>query len=580
MGTDGARAPKDWKVQKSDGSRLEPANLSVLRHWVETGQIEADDLVINEDLSDWIRAAEALDLFDLFERQEPGDRSGESARQSVEFADLEIKIPDCAYHPGQPAAEICVGCGKFVCKECGERFESKLYCRRCLAEKQVGAEPGLAAAGPVAQIIPGVRPAQRVNRFSLASVTLSVVAILCSFLMISPRFRMAAAPAVGFISFLAALLGAIGLGNLRSTQLSSRSKQFALSGLLVGLSLLILSVMAISLSIRQFRSGSATSIRGNQLNSIAPQTARRQPIYSKQMQEERDANSRQLLDQLTDQLNAGQLEGAVSTARTLVGLYPETDAARITQERLPLLENALEEKRVVDQESLRENEERARQRLEYALKIYSDGNLNVTIDLLRSIVENFPTTETAKLAEAELKRIEGLLTNQRMKQEEEDASRLARQARERMEMERYEEAADIYRRLLNQYPATPTAVAARADLAQAQLLLSDASEREFRRIQKQSPDLSYEDVIPRLQEFLAQYPSSARFEEANRMLQDHLTNKSIADGLYTFGKTYLSERKYSLALGRYDKLINEHPRSQWTAQARKDREHALEKLKE
>jgi outer membrane protein assembly factor BamD (BamD/ComL family) len=62
------------------------------------------------------------------------------------------------------------------------------------------------------------------------------------------------------------------------------------------------------------------------------------------------------------------------------------------------------------------------------------------------------------------------------------------------------------------------------------------------------------------------------------MLQEDTTNKTIADSLYTFGRAYMAEQKYSLALGRYDKLIKEHPRSQWIPQARKDYEEALQKL--
>jgi TolA-binding protein len=64
------------------------------------------------------------------------------------------------------------------------------------------------------------------------------------------------------------------------------------------------------------------------------------------------------------------------------------------------------------------------------------------------------------------------------------------------------------------------------------------------------------------------------------MLQENQAGKLVADGLFTFGSAYFSERKYKLALGRYEKLIKEHPRSQWVPQARNDSEIALEKLKE
>ena len=52
MSAEGIRGGRHWKIKKRDGSRLEPANLEVLRHWVETGQIGPDDHVINEDLAD------------------------------------------------------------------------------------------------------------------------------------------------------------------------------------------------------------------------------------------------------------------------------------------------------------------------------------------------------------------------------------------------------------------------------------------------------------------------------------------------------------------------------------------------
>jgi hypothetical protein len=206
MSSDETRESKNWKVQKEDGSRLEPANLAVLRQWVSSHQIGPDDLIINDGLSDWIRAAEVIELFDLFEKRDSPTQPDAPSPPPQISLELEVDTPDCAFHPGRASVEICVGCGKFVCGECGERFESKLYCRRCLAEKQVGAEPG-APAGPgaIAQIIPGVRPAGRLNRFSLAGIVFSGVALVSAFLMLSPGLRIAVAPVVGFIAFLGAL---------------------------------------------------------------------------------------------------------------------------------------------------------------------------------------------------------------------------------------------------------------------------------------------------------------------------------------------------------------------------------------
>ena len=66
MSSEDIQGPLHWKVKKRDGSRLEPASLDVLRHWVTSGQIEPDDLVINEDLADWVLASEIVELADLF----------------------------------------------------------------------------------------------------------------------------------------------------------------------------------------------------------------------------------------------------------------------------------------------------------------------------------------------------------------------------------------------------------------------------------------------------------------------------------------------------------------------------------
>lgn len=586
MSSDGVKEAQNWKVKKRDGSRLEPANLSVLRQWVASHQIEPDDLVINDDLADWIRAAEVLELFDLFEQSEAGSKSVSPVNQKEKAAGAEFEIitPDCAYHPGRTASEICVGCGKFVCGECGERLENKFYCRRCLAEKQVGVEPG-APAGPgaIARIIPGVREANQLNRVALASLAAAVVAIAASFLMIIPGYVVAVAPAVGFISFLAALLGAVALGNIRLRKSSARSRQFALAGLFAGLAVLILSVGAISFSIREVRSayGRTGNLR-SQGDSILPQISRRQtPIgQTTQTKEEREANARQLMEQVAEYLKAGQLEQAISTGRTLVGLYPETGAAKLVEERLPVIEQALAAKQAQEKEVQLQNEDIARRRLDHALQLSSGGNQTAALDLLRSIVDGYPGTESADLAKKEVEKIENVLANQRLKQQDQEASLLAHNAEKYMTAADYDKAAELYGRIVTQYSDTPTAASVRSAYEEAQLLATDPSERGFRKIQQNLADRNYEQTIDELQDFLGQYPNSKRFEDAKAMLQENITNKSIADGLYNFGRAYMAEQKYSLALGRYEKLIKEHPRSQWIPQAKKDYEEALEKLQE
>jgi tetratricopeptide (TPR) repeat protein len=580
MNADETRESKNWKVQKEDGSRLEPANLAVLRQWVSSHQVGPDDLIINDGLSDWIRAAEVIELFDLFEKRESPTQPDAPSAPSQETLEFEVETPDCAFHPGRASVEICVGCGKFICGECGERFESKLYCRRCLAEKQVGAEPG-APAGPgaIAQIIPGVRPAGRLNRFSLAGIVFSGVALVSSFLMLSPGLRIAASPVVGFIAFLGALMGAVGLSNIRSAQ-SARSKQFALAGLLVGLSILILSIWAVSISIKEFKSASGEKLARRNEGWIVPQEGRRQAPLSGEAKGEREANAQQLLDQVVKNLNERQLEQAVSAARTLIGLYPETEAGRRAEQSLPALEQALADRQAQDKELIVQNEELARQRLEHAMQFIAEGNRGTAADLLKSVLEGYPETKAAASAKEELAKLEGAVAAQRMEKQEQEASQIARRAKEHMEAEQYAQAVELYTRLLDNYPSSSAAASARTEYERARLLLNDPSEREFHKIAARMPEQTYEETIEGLQDFLARNPDSARFEQAKAMLQENQAGKLVADGLFTFGSAYFSEQKYKLALGRYEKLIEEHPRSQWVPQARKDREKALEKLKE
>jgi hypothetical protein len=244
MSPDNTEGPRHWKVKRRDGSRLEPASLDVLRHWVTTGQIEADDLVINEELAGWVLASEAIELDDVFQKPEfepaPGRAEApvpepEPAPGIVEPSaqEEEVRVPDCAFHAGRTASEICVGCGKFICEECREQIERKAYCRRCVAEKHAGIEPG-APVGPDAEgaEAPGAGPVAETSRHAVASVVLIVCALVASVAMFVPRPNIMYAPVVGFIAFMAALLGGLALSRIRQSGNSLRGTGLALSGFL------------------------------------------------------------------------------------------------------------------------------------------------------------------------------------------------------------------------------------------------------------------------------------------------------------------------------------------------------------
>jgi TM2 domain-containing membrane protein YozV len=40
----------------------------------------------------------------------------------------------CYVHPQNEAVGACVGCGKFICKECATEINGRNYCKKCLAE--------------------------------------------------------------------------------------------------------------------------------------------------------------------------------------------------------------------------------------------------------------------------------------------------------------------------------------------------------------------------------------------------------------------------------------------------------------
>jgi outer membrane protein assembly factor BamD (BamD/ComL family) len=117
-------------------------------------------------------------------------------------------------------------------------------------------------------------------------------------------------------------------------------------------------------------------------------------------------------------------------------------------------------------------------------------------------------------------------------------------------------------------------------LQEAELLASDPSEREFRRLKDSLQNLTYEESISALRDFTVKYPQSGRVAEARALLDENQTHKNAADSLYNFGHAYFEEGKYSVALGRYDKLIKEFPRSRWIPQAQKEYEQTLEELQQ
>lgn len=589
MSSDEVHEPRHWKVKKQDGSRLEPANLDVLRHWVASRQIEPDDLVINEELADWIRASEVLELFDLFEKREPHPPpAAEPEPIPIEIREAEVEVPDCAYHPGRKATEICVGCGKFICEECRERLEGKMYCRRCRAEKQAGVEPG-APVGPgaPARIISGVSPASTMSRLAIASLVFAVVALGASSMMVVSRFILTTAPAVAFIAFIAAMLGGLAFNRIRLSGGVLRGGPLALAGLISGCLMLVASLtVAFVFTGRLQRASEGDTGRlgglGQQIPGRRQGVARRQPLpdLTKKGREEREANAKQLLEQVEKYLNEGQLDQAVSISKTILGLYPDTETAKLIEERLPALEQVLARRRAEEEEIKQQNEQLSQQRFEHALTMYSEGNRATALDLLKSIVESYPETNAAEQARVEITKIEKAIADQELKRLDEEASRLAGQANRRMESEQYAEAVEMYREIMSRYPQTPTATTIRPKLKEAELLASDPSEREFRKIQKEFQANTYEESIALLQDFLAKYPDSNRADEAKGLLDENQASKRTADSLYNFGRTYFEEQKYNVAVGRYGKLINEYPRSRWIPQAKKEYEETLEKLRE
>ena len=593
MCSDEAHEPRNWKVKKRDGSRLEPATLEVLRHWVVSRQIEPDDLIINDDLADWIPASEVLQLFDLFEKREPETRPRlapidvTAAQKPKHERGDDVEVPDCAFHAGRKATEICVGCGKFICEECRQRVEGKVYCGRCMAEKEVGAEPGAPVRqGAAAQIISGAIPSASTSRLAVFSLALSICALLASVTMLLPGRTLIAAPATAFVAFIAALSAGLALSRIRLAGNVVRGRSLAVAALVSSCVVLVVSFTVISLFTMRARPASregAGQLAG--LEEPGPgdrHITRRQqpPEFLEQTREEHEANARQLLEQVEEYLSDGQIEQAVSTSKTILGLYPETETAKLITERLPVLEDALDRERAEAAALKQQNEQRAQTRFDHALKMYSEGDRVTAMDLLSSVVDSYPDTNAARLARVEIAKIQTAIADQRMKKLDEEASRLAQQAEAHAEAEEYAEAIALYTEILSSYGQTPTATSVRPKLKDTELLANHPSEREFRKILRQIETETYENSIVLLQDFLTHFPDSDRDREARELLTENESNKRIADSLYNFGRTYFDEQKYNLAFGRYGKLLNDYPRSRWTPQAKKEYEESFEKLKE
>ena len=577
MGPDEAHGPKYWKVEKRDGSRLEPANLDILRQWVASGQIGADDLILNEEIADWIRASEVAELSDLFGKQVPVSDSPQ-APADTEKEEQEVEVPDCAFHPGRTAAEICVGCGKFICEECRERLEGKVHCRRCMAEKQAGVEPG-APVGPGAsgQVIAGAPASSAMSRLAIVSLVFSAAAVAASVITFVPRINIVMAAVAGSIAFVAALLGWFALSSIRLSGMLLRGRGIALAGLISGCVILIASLSFVFYSTRQPGSG-----EGSGLVDITRGRSGRQPrqFFSKKAKAEREAEAKKLLEQAGEDLGRGRLKRAITRCEAILDLYPETDTAKLIKRRLPILEQALATKEAEAEALKLQNEQSAATRFEHAMGMNDEGDQATALDLLKSVVSTYPKTETAKQARAEIARIEKAAADEEASVLDREASQLAAQADQLMESEKYSEAARLYERIAADYSKTPTAAATKAQLEEARLLSEDTSESEFRKLQKKIETKTYAESVALLQDFIKKYPKSNRISDVVTLQDENRTNERDADSIYNFGRAYFEDNKYDAALRRYRELINEYPRSRWISQAKEEYQKTLEQLKQ
>ncbi len=590
MSPENIRGPRRWKVKKSDGSRLEPASLDVLRQWVTSGQIVANDLVINEELADWITASEVVELADLF--PESKSRS-ESTSAQEPFPDPhekepEVQVPDCAFHSGRTASEICVGCGKFICEECRRRIDKKVYCRECMAEKEAGVEPGTPVGpGVSGAAVSGAAPSKEISRLAIASLVFLAAAALASVGMVVPRPNIMFALGAGFLAFMAALLGGFAFSRIRQSGDTLGGRRMALSGLVAG-SVVLVGTLAMAstlvtqtgLAARGAARRSGAPIRGNtgRRTGALPQIGRLQ--QGGRDLADSEAGARSLLDQAGDLLNQGRFEEAISKCKEIIRIYPNTRTAELVDDRLPVLIEEFERQRAESEELRQQNESAALQRYEHAIGMFADGDEATALALLRSIVESFPEAETAEKASVMIASNEDRIAAEDLQKLDAEARRLVAEADQLVGAEQYAEALQLYRKVVRKYPKSPTAADAKLSLANVETLVSDPSERAFRRIQKDLEAKTYEESIALLEGFLGEHPTSARVVEARKLLDENSKHRRTADNLYNFGRAYFEDEKYEVALGRFSKLLKDYSRSRWVPQARKEYEETLGNLQE
>ncbi len=595
MGVDKRKESLNWKVKRQDGSRLEPANVDVLRQWAASGEIGPDDLVINDELADWMRASEIPELKNLFQVRSavPGESvPSEEERISPRAREAEVEVPDCAFHPGRTSSEICVGCGKFICEECRQRYEHKVYCRRCMAEKNAGVEPGapvgLDAVSDGRETTLAKVP---MSGFAIASVVFSGIAILAVAAMLVPGISIATVPVAGFCSFLAALLGGLALNRIRMSAGFLQGRGVALAGLVFGCFILGVSlIFAYAFTVQAKRGPAQEGARRTGLErwipagrrSGLPRSARRQSQegFLKRPVEEDENAAKRLLEEASMLLSQGKLEEALTQCKSLVSYYPETETAELVRQRMPVMEKALQQQRAEREERAQEIETAAREKYELALNLYSEGDRIASLELFRSIVDDYPEASVAKRARTEWSRIKQEIANEESARRQAEASSLAADAEQKMEAEQYADAAVLYRRIIAAYPETPTASDIKPKLEQVELIISDPSELAFYKIQEELETRTYEEAIVQLEGFLERYPDSARTEQVTELLAENQRKKGEADTLYNFGRAYFEDGKYRSALGRYEKLIAEYPRSRWIPRAKQENREALKRLQQ
>ncbi len=591
MSAEDIGGPRRWKVKKRDGSRLEPANLEVLRHWIKTGQVGPDDLVINEDLADWVLVLEAVEFDDILQKkshtpaEKPKPISASAPRPKPppkEEQEEEVKVPDCVFHAGTEALEICVGCGKFICEECRHRVDRKAYCKRCMAEKKAGVEPGAPlGSGAAAMVAPGSARPPAFSRLAIGSVSFAALALAAGLLMAVYEPRIWFAPAAGFFSFMAALIGGLAISRIRQSADPARGEGLAMTGLISG-GVILLVTLAVAADLTMDARESAPRVAGGSDAPITRSLFRRPraSTASPDMAKKRETAAEQLLNRAADLLNDDKLERAIEKCEQILHLYPETETAKLVEERLPVLREELERVRADEEEARGRNEETAREAYEQAMEIYSAGDPSAALELLRSMAKEYPRTAAAEDAGALIEEEDRKAEKENLRKLESEARELVAKADRLLDSEQYAEAARIYGEIGQKYAKTSAWAAARLKLNEAETLMNDPSEREFHGIRKELATLTYEESIDRLQGFLGRYPSSGRAPEAREALDESSLNKRTADTLYNFGRAHFEDGKYEVALGRYRKLLQDYPRSRWASHARMEYEETLGKLEE